>query len=713
LITRGTPTPADDIQLLKGQTYLSVSSESEGSTFVTCVAPNAEGWDKRRKSTIINWVDAIWAIPVPMNATAGTVHPLTTVITRNSDNSGVEGWKVRYTIAGGAPAEFAPMGTQQAEVTSGRDGTATVQIRQIAGKFDPGATHVKIEIVRPRMFGEPELTVESGVTSVTWSAPALTIRAIGPKTAGVNESINYRIEISNPGDQVTRGVVLRTRDLPDSMEFISSDPKPALYGRQYEWQLGDIPPGAAPSVVNVQVRSTEPGTAELCFEVSSQSDQLRTEACAQTEISTPCIGLAIEGPTESRVGAQVSYNISVKNLCDEPLADVELTIQYDDGLDATGYPSPIRANMGIVAAGDQKTIPVLFDIMKAGDLCFTLNVVAKGGHMARETRCLKALSDSTAKATLQIEGRRRVEQGDRVLIRGTVTNVGDVDLRELTLTNRFSDSLEPIEVSKRYPHRWLLGENQAASDELIFDLGELKPGESAFVELVYQATKVDGNAFSEMTLSSPEIAPTNRRYDLRIERPGTIGAESPPETAPRIPDDDVRQPSPDERQNGSQLPSESGTNGSAPNIENRSPDLNGPMSIPDDDDNATARGNLAVTVETLNPVVATGGNALIRYSITNNASVEDRDIDISILIPPSLELINNDDRQNPLAIVSSSNDRTRFELNRRNSLRAGESMTFIATIAGRQPGQATFEVRAASANSQGTVTASDVVTVTQ
>ncbi len=166
LITRGTPTPADDIQLLKGQAFISLSSVSSGTSYVTCVAPKAQAWDKRRSSTIIHWVDAIWSIPLPTTATAGTVHPLTTLITRSTDGGGVEGWKVRYSIAGGAPAEFAPTGSQTAEVTTGSDGKATVQIRQIAGQFDPGATQVRVDIVRPELYGEAELVVESGITTV-------------------------------------------------------------------------------------------------------------------------------------------------------------------------------------------------------------------------------------------------------------------------------------------------------------------------------------------------------------------------------------------------------------------------------------------------------------------------------------------------------------------------------------------------------------------
>ena len=240
VVDRGTPTPADDIHMLSGQTFVSVSSASPGTSYVTGVAPKAEAWDKRRSSTIIHWVDAVWAIPAPSQATAGTVYPLTTVVTRSTSGSGVKGYQVKYTIVGGAPAEFAPTGSQEAIVDTGDDGRATVQLRQQAGQFDPGTTQVRVDVVQPSLFGQPELVVESGVTSVTWSSPALTIRAIGPKSAGVNEAFNYRIEVSNPGDQIARDVVVRTDNIGDNVEYISSTPKPNEYGRTYEWRLGEL-----------------------------------------------------------------------------------------------------------------------------------------------------------------------------------------------------------------------------------------------------------------------------------------------------------------------------------------------------------------------------------------------------------------------------------------------------------------------------------------
>ena len=139
------------------------------------------------------------------------------------------------------------------------------------------------------------------------------------------------MSVTNPGDQVARGVVVRTKDLDDSLEYISSTPKPVEFGRQLEWTLGDIAPGSPPQIIDVQLKSNRRGNAGLCFEVASDSDRLRTEACSQTEISAPCLGLMIDGPSAARVGDDVVYKFIVENQCDEPIEDIELQVAYDPG----------------------------------------------------------------------------------------------------------------------------------------------------------------------------------------------------------------------------------------------------------------------------------------------------------------------------------------------------------------------------------------------
>ena len=116
LLTRGTPTPVDDIHLGKGQAYISMSSASEGTSYITCVAPKAQAWDKRRKVHYCSLGRCTLVDSCPEirdSRHCNTPHYIGCAY--KSDNRGVEGWKVKYTIVGGAPAEFAPTGSQSVE----------------------------------------------------------------------------------------------------------------------------------------------------------------------------------------------------------------------------------------------------------------------------------------------------------------------------------------------------------------------------------------------------------------------------------------------------------------------------------------------------------------------------------------------------------------------------------------------------------------------
>ena len=95
LITRGTPRTDDDIQLKDGQTWLSISSPSEGVSRVTVLAPESELWDQRRQTAMIYWVDAQWEFPQPQVANSGEGITLLTRVTKSGDVfKPATGWKV-------------------------------------------------------------------------------------------------------------------------------------------------------------------------------------------------------------------------------------------------------------------------------------------------------------------------------------------------------------------------------------------------------------------------------------------------------------------------------------------------------------------------------------------------------------------------------------------------------------------------------------------
>ena len=674
VLSRGTPTPLDDIELAKGQTFVSVASSSPGTTYVTALAPNAEGWDRRRTSTTIHWVDGQWSVPAPSRATAGTVHPLTTVVSR-TDGNGLKGWDTRYAIVGGAPAEFAPTGSQTATATTDNNGQATVQIRQPAGKFEPGVTQVRVDIVRPPIFGEPELVVESGLTTVTWSAPALTIRAIGPRKSEIDEPFNYRVEITNPGDQISRDVVVRTKNLDDGIEFISSTPKPTEYGRQFEWTLGDIAPGSPAKVIEIQMKSKKPGNVGMCFEVASATDRLQTEACAETEIVQPCIGYSINGPATATVGENISFNLAVENRCDEPLENIVILVNYDPGLVRPGKSNPAQFTNPILQVGENQSLPnpLTFVAQSPGTHCFTVEIRARGVQPQFDRRCIEVKSANGAAAApgtgaagdgnspIGLSLRPTTALDGKPAVEALISNRGTTPLDKVALVNRMSDSITPFGITQE-----LMASSRTFEDKLLLvDLGRLNPGQQVKVEISYEVLKSDPNAFSEITVSTPSGESATRSVQMNQAGAGNNGA------------------------------------GIAPNFDGIN---GGQIGIPAD--NAPIeQGALAVEVQTIDPTIGVGQQSRVSFTVENKSRQSFRNVDIRVLVPNSLSVEGLSSEMTNLGFVE------RFRITTIKELRAGEAITWTLLLNGRIAGPARLEVQATSDDTSGIASGSDVVEI--
>ena len=224
-LTRGTPTLDDDVPVQKGQAWVTVTSPVEGASYITAFAPNVFGWDQRKRTSTIYWVDAQWAFPTPATNPIGTRHAFTTTVTRQTDRTPLVGWIVRYEITGGPAAGFAPDGRQVIEEPTNALGQSTVEIAQ--QQPAQGTNTISVQIVRPAelsgSYGQ-RLVVGNSVTTCNWTtAGNLSLRTLGPSQATIGSTVGYRIEVGNPSPLSTRGVVV-TDQIPPGLTFVSSNP---------------------------------------------------------------------------------------------------------------------------------------------------------------------------------------------------------------------------------------------------------------------------------------------------------------------------------------------------------------------------------------------------------------------------------------------------------------------------------------------------------
>ncbi len=169
-LDHGTPDPRDDIQVVRGEAWISVTSASEGTSRVTAYAPDIDNWQFRQASATIYWVDAQWTFPPSAVAEPGRPYTLTTSLTRRSDGAPLTGWIVRYDVSGGGSLGYAGGNT----VDSTTDATGRASVEVSPNNAGGGTSTIGVTIIRPAVAGPdatPQLEVGRGAATISWGVP--------------------------------------------------------------------------------------------------------------------------------------------------------------------------------------------------------------------------------------------------------------------------------------------------------------------------------------------------------------------------------------------------------------------------------------------------------------------------------------------------------------------------------------------------------------
>lgn len=444
VVTRGTPLPNDDVWVGKGQTWISVSSPTEGASYVTALAKRADNWETRRQTATIYWVDMQWAFPPPKIVPAGEPAVLSTTVTKTSTGNPAANAIVRYDVTGGSPASFFGDGRRSFEVQTDENGRADAQLIQDAP--GPGTTQVRIQIFSNMTpsDGSARAVIGQGFTTVTWSAPGLAIAISGPSLVSRNSAASYRLEVSNPGDSATRGVMVRI-DLPTSFKYLNSRPAAELFGSRLEWRLGDLAPQQVQSI-ELNLQAINSGEYQVLARATSQNTR-ETSAVALTRIVESALTVRfVDPPAAAAVGSRVEFNFEVTNTGGIPLNNVLVRDVFDPGLQPA-YPDvdptrPLELSLGTIAAGETIRRGVALMVQRAGQLCHTLQVSADGGHTAAARACITA-TQPVLKVEVRKIGPNQARVGESVRFIINVTNTGEGVLTNLQIADVPDQHFQP------------------------------------------------------------------------------------------------------------------------------------------------------------------------------------------------------------------------------------------------------------------------------
>jgi uncharacterized repeat protein (TIGR01451 family) len=427
VLDRGNRDPNDDIWLMRGQTWVSATSATEGVTNVTAVAPSVNGWNERQQTATIYWVDGQWTLPTPAVSGYGG-HTLVTNVARATTGQPVAGWIVRYEVQGGTPAALDANGAQVIEITTDSAGNAAAAVIPQAGS--QGVTNVGVQVIRPGLGGDPaRIKIGEGSTSITWTdqpgpgpslptgpsapspggfpdlpgpalppwepqqppsgggAPNISMDVRGPVVAEAGAEVEYQFLVTNTGNESVQNLEV-VNEIPAGLSYLRSSPSAGEFGDRLRWDLGRLQPGQT-QAVQVVYRAERAGVLQNC--AGAIADGAVSDDCATTDIQGRALSIQLEGPPNVNVNDPVEYEIVLRNESNQPVSNVLLRATFDPGLEHPFGSSPLEWPLGRVEANETKRLPLNFTARQPGQLCTEIVATSERGGTASDRVCVESI----------------------------------------------------------------------------------------------------------------------------------------------------------------------------------------------------------------------------------------------------------------------------------------------------------------------------------
>lgn len=700
-LTRGTPILNDDVCVLAGQAWVSLTSPVEGSSFVTAYAPESPACDSRLGGSVVHWIDAQWQFPPPAISPVGSRHVFTTTVARRSDRSPCVGWRVRYDVIDGPPAGFAPSGSRSLEVETSPQGQASVEIVQ--QEQVPGTNRIAIQVVRTAgpccPQGRP-LVVAYGSVLKTWTAPQIAVRLAGPAVAAVGVNLTYQVTVSNPGDLPAEDVTV-VDQLPDTLNHVSSNPPAEVAGRKLQWRLGRLG-GRETRSLELVVRADSQGPLNHCVEASAAGG-LKARDCAATTAGAADLSVKMTGPERVNVGQSVTFDIVLTNRGLSPAMNLLIKDRFDEGLVHAVSPSPIKRELSYLSPGESKQIRITFQATKAGPLCHTLEITGPGGLSTTAKGCVTAVEGSAAgvqpaqpappaqppatqptpppvsppatppttppttkspeppafgRPAISVEksGPQSARVGETAEFVIVVRNTGTQRLTKVTVVDRFDSMLEPTMASEGFT---------ASGNELVWKLEQLAVGETQKLGAHYRCAREAAKACNRVSVTTQEAAAAQTETCLEI-RPAAAEGRAPITMPPPPP---TTVPQPPAKPAGPAIPPPS---------------------------NTPATADLTMTVADLRDPVAVGKEVTYEVRVVNRGTGADQQVGLTVSLPTSMQPV-------PLGTSGPSDAKTEGQVIRFGpvaEIPAGQTLTYRIRVRTLQPGDVKLRAELTSRTAQ-------------
>jgi uncharacterized repeat protein (TIGR01451 family) len=324
---------------------------------------------------------------------------------------------------------------------------------------------------------------------------ALTVDVVGPQVLNVNQIAPLRIVVRNTGTTDAMGVVVRD-ELPEGLDYLSSQPEAERNGALLFWKLATVPAGSE-KVLVVRVKPVKVGPFDHAATVT-----LLAGSKSRTIVRQPKLKVE-QTATSGKVlkGQQVQFRIAISNPGDGPARNVVVQAKLSPGLrHESGEPNDqnmFEQTLDQIEPGGRIVLDALVaDTKVAGEQ--TCTVVAQSNDVStsrEEARSVAAVTVVEPQLKVSITGDEKRFTDTIATYMITVENPGTA-----TAHNAYVLATLPLSGRLVGPPpsgaRW-----DASSGKLIWKIPQVEPGEKEKMELTFRV-RMGGVGIYSVTVDS-------------------------------------------------------------------------------------------------------------------------------------------------------------------------------------------------------------------
>ncbi len=299
--------------------------------------------------------------------------------------------------------------------------------------------------------------------------PSLAIEKISPDEIQLGQVAKFKIAVKNVGRVLATGVNVSDQ-IPAGADLVTSVPEPSQKSAdgKIQWSLGDLAPGEE-KIISLDLRPNRPGEIGSVAQVTFAS-----QASSRTRVTRPVLAVEHSGPPRILVGDLVPLKIVIHNRGDGVAKDVvvqeavPLQLKFNDEFRDLEYP------IGDIPPGQSREINLNLVAVEAGRFQNLVAVKGKGDIEAEHKIEMEVIAPKL-EANSSGPSRRFLKRAATHTF--TASNSGTAAATNVDLIARLPRGVQFNSANNQ-------GQYDPGSHAVYWSLADLKPGQSANVELV-------------------------------------------------------------------------------------------------------------------------------------------------------------------------------------------------------------------------------------